>query len=232
MVRPTAFAFVTLDLFLLVWLHILSCSSRKDLPQPIFVTHKRMDVSWHDLFHNVLLMEWLFEAYFTKSSPDFVNSRGQIISAFDQVDALAQAQSIVYLSIFITQCFNVRLLALPETRLTYMQSGLRRQGTTFLSFWSPRHREQMEFCWYSCRCMPRHVHRVYAPSTRRLWRNLPSFTFVLAHPRRIWHCAFGVVDFTRYNSEKVGRTHESQGYKGSYDVWVLSHSHNLVADVW
>ncbi|KAI0093821.1 aminophospholipid-transporting P-type ATPase [Irpex rosettiformis] len=45
--------------------------------------------------------------YFTKSSPDFVNGRGQIIHASKQVDALAQAQSIVYLSVFIIQCFNV-----------------------------------------------------------------------------------------------------------------------------
>ncbi len=66
--------------------------------------------------------------------------------------------------------------------------------------------------------MPRHVHRVYTPSPRRLWRNLPSLTFVLAHPRRIWHCAYSMVDFTRCNSEKIGRAHESQGYKGPYDV--------------
>ncbi|KAH9857520.1 aminophospholipid-transporting P-type ATPase [Lenzites betulinus] len=45
--------------------------------------------------------------YFEKSSPDFVNSRGETLSATKQVDALAQAQSIVYLSIFIIQCFNV-----------------------------------------------------------------------------------------------------------------------------
>jgi len=45
--------------------------------------------------------------YFLKSSPDFVNGRGQTIDAASQVDALAQAQSIVYLSIFIMQCFNV-----------------------------------------------------------------------------------------------------------------------------
>ncbi|KAI0823899.1 aminophospholipid-transporting P-type ATPase [Trametes gibbosa] len=45
--------------------------------------------------------------YFEKSSPDFINSRGETISASKQVDALAQAQSIVYLSIFIIQCFNV-----------------------------------------------------------------------------------------------------------------------------
>ncbi|KAI0737979.1 aminophospholipid-transporting P-type ATPase [Daedaleopsis nitida] len=45
--------------------------------------------------------------YFTNDSPDFVNSRGESISASKQVDALGQAQSIVYLSIFIMQCFNV-----------------------------------------------------------------------------------------------------------------------------
>ncbi|KAF9265867.1 aminophospholipid-transporting P-type ATPase [Marasmius fiardii PR-910] len=45
--------------------------------------------------------------YFTKNSPPFVNGRGEMISADKQVDALAQAQSIVYLSIFMVQCFNV-----------------------------------------------------------------------------------------------------------------------------
>lgn len=45
--------------------------------------------------------------YFTKTSPDFVNSRGQVISAEKQVDAFAQAQSIYYIAIFIMQCFNI-----------------------------------------------------------------------------------------------------------------------------
>ncbi|PVF94418.1 aminophospholipid-transporting P-type ATPase [Serendipita vermifera] len=45
--------------------------------------------------------------YFLKDSPNFINSRGQSLDAATQVDGLAQAQSIVYLSIFITQCFNV-----------------------------------------------------------------------------------------------------------------------------
>ncbi|KIM87383.1 hypothetical protein PILCRDRAFT_772356 [Piloderma croceum F 1598] len=45
--------------------------------------------------------------YFVKGSPDFINSRGQTIDASGQIEAFAQAQSIVYLSIFITQCFNV-----------------------------------------------------------------------------------------------------------------------------
>ncbi|EJD00189.1 aminophospholipid-transporting P-type ATPase [Fomitiporia mediterranea MF3/22] len=45
--------------------------------------------------------------FFTKSSPDFTNHVGRAISAQEQVDALAKAQSIVYLSIFIMQCFNL-----------------------------------------------------------------------------------------------------------------------------
>ncbi|PPQ63350.1 hypothetical protein CVT24_006723 [Panaeolus cyanescens] len=45
--------------------------------------------------------------YFTSKSPPFINSRGRSIGASEQVDALGQAQSIVYLSIFICQCFNV-----------------------------------------------------------------------------------------------------------------------------
>lgn len=45
--------------------------------------------------------------YFTKSSPDFVNHSGRILSSSQQVRALGEAQSIVYLSIFIMQCFNV-----------------------------------------------------------------------------------------------------------------------------
>ncbi|KAH8100263.1 aminophospholipid-transporting P-type ATPase [Cristinia sonorae] len=45
--------------------------------------------------------------YFTKSSSDFINYKGESLNASHQVDALGQAQSIVYLSIFIIQCFNV-----------------------------------------------------------------------------------------------------------------------------
>lgn len=45
--------------------------------------------------------------YYTSSSPTFVNSRGRSITGPQQVDALAQAQSIYFISIFITQCFNV-----------------------------------------------------------------------------------------------------------------------------
>lgn len=55
---------------------------------------------------------WSFQqdpGFFKKDSPDFINSRGQVISASKQVDALGQAQSIVYLSIFICQCFNVSI---------------------------------------------------------------------------------------------------------------------------
>ncbi|KAJ2913576.1 hypothetical protein MD484_g6844, partial [Candolleomyces efflorescens] len=45
--------------------------------------------------------------YFKKDSPDFVNYAGRILNGPHQADAFGQAQSIVYLSIFILQCFNV-----------------------------------------------------------------------------------------------------------------------------
>ncbi|KAJ7144913.1 aminophospholipid-transporting P-type ATPase [Mycena crocata] len=45
--------------------------------------------------------------FFTSSSDDFINGRGQTITAAKQVEALGKAQSIVYLSVFIIQCFNV-----------------------------------------------------------------------------------------------------------------------------
>lgn len=76
--------------------------------------------------------------YFTKGSPDFINSRGRAISGPIQADALNQAQGIgecgrglklrswarithtinqilVYLSIFIIQCFNVSPSSLSGT---------------------------------------------------------------------------------------------------------------------
>ncbi|THH27921.1 hypothetical protein EUX98_g6275 [Antrodiella citrinella] len=46
-------------------------------------------------------------SYFVKGAPDFINGRGQTLTASQQVDAFGQAQSIVYLSVFIIQCFNV-----------------------------------------------------------------------------------------------------------------------------
>jgi len=55
-------------------------------------------------------------SYFLSSSPNFVNGRGRVIDAESQVTALAEAQSIVYLSIFITQCFNVFAV---KARLSY-----------------------------------------------------------------------------------------------------------------
>ncbi|TCD67985.1 hypothetical protein EIP91_011654 [Steccherinum ochraceum] len=45
--------------------------------------------------------------YFTKTSDPFINYKGETITGVQQVDALGKAQSIVYLSIFIIQCFNV-----------------------------------------------------------------------------------------------------------------------------
>jgi sodium/potassium-transporting ATPase subunit alpha len=51
-----------------------------------------------------------------KDSPDFINFRGQAITGAQQVDAFAQAQSMVYLGIFIIQCFNVFAV---KARLTH-----------------------------------------------------------------------------------------------------------------
>ncbi|KAA1477717.1 aminophospholipid-transporting P-type ATPase [Dentipellis sp. KUC8613] len=50
---------------------------------------------------------WGLLDYFKKSSPIFINYKGEHLDGSQQVEALAQAQSIVYLSIFIIQCFNV-----------------------------------------------------------------------------------------------------------------------------
>ncbi|KAJ3728358.1 aminophospholipid-transporting P-type ATPase [Lentinula raphanica] len=57
----------------------------------------------------------LTNPYFTKGAPAFINYRGQSIDDTQQIDALGQAQSIgekmllLYLSIFIIQCFNASL---------------------------------------------------------------------------------------------------------------------------
>lgn len=68
------------------------------------------------LLMSVLLKIYVPPGYFQKGAPDFINSRGQVINADQQIDALAQAQSIVYLSIFIHQCFNVFAV---KARLTF-----------------------------------------------------------------------------------------------------------------
>jgi len=72
-------------------------------------------------FHNGFTPSDLVRAqksgvYFTSSSPDFLSARGKVIDAQSQVTALGEAQSIVYLSIFITQCFNVFAV---KARLSY-----------------------------------------------------------------------------------------------------------------
>jgi sodium/potassium-transporting ATPase subunit alpha len=45
--------------------------------------------------------------YFSDSSPPYTGSRGWTLDGPAQSDAFGQAQSIVYLSIFIVQCFNM-----------------------------------------------------------------------------------------------------------------------------
>ncbi|KAJ3570119.1 hypothetical protein NP233_g4614 [Leucocoprinus birnbaumii] len=54
--------------------------------------------------------------YFVGGAPDFINAAGRALTATQQIDALGQAQSVVYLSIFICQCFNVFAV---KARLTF-----------------------------------------------------------------------------------------------------------------
>lgn len=45
--------------------------------------------------------------YFTDNSPDYINVHGRAITASEQTEALAQAQGMFYMSIFLMQCFNM-----------------------------------------------------------------------------------------------------------------------------
>ncbi|KAK7034669.1 hypothetical protein VNI00_012311 [Paramarasmius palmivorus] len=65
--------------------------------------------------------------FFTKSSDPFVNYKGETLSADQQVEALAQAQSMVFLTILIMQCFNIFAV---KARLT-MPFGRRAIGNYY-----------------------------------------------------------------------------------------------------
>ncbi|EFP77177.2 hypothetical protein PGT21_010835 [Puccinia graminis f. sp. tritici] len=45
--------------------------------------------------------------YFTDKSPPYTNLAGRVIDSTDQTEALAQAQGMFYMSIFLMQCFNM-----------------------------------------------------------------------------------------------------------------------------
>jgi hypothetical protein len=61
-------------------------------------------------------------------------------------------------------------------------TGVRRESTTLLPLWQTSHRQQMELCRYSCRCLSWNVHNLYpSPSCRIRWF-IPSFAVVLAFP--------------------------------------------------
>ncbi|KAI7962934.1 hypothetical protein MJO28_001028 [Puccinia striiformis f. sp. tritici] len=45
--------------------------------------------------------------YFTDKSPPYTNLSGRVIDSTDQTEALAQAQGMFYMSIFLMQCFNM-----------------------------------------------------------------------------------------------------------------------------
>lgn len=102
--------FILIDYF-----HISWCSGNRDLRLENFALRKKRIVCHTVLMVRLIVLFLFCSVYFTRSSPDFINGRGQIITATQQVEALAQAQSITYLSIFIIQCFNVRLFLLDYT---------------------------------------------------------------------------------------------------------------------
>ena len=148
-------------------------------------------------------------AYFTSKSPDFINGRGRAISAHDQVDALGQAQSIVYLSIFITQCFNVcifsRLLNFPQK----YSIGLCRESTANIPLWTACCLQQMEFCWNSCRRLLGHVHCIHTATPRRVRRFSPAFAFVLVDSIRFRIPPSGLGLVQGGIAQEVGRAFES-----------------------
>lgn len=45
--------------------------------------------------------------YFTDNSPPYTNGKGRVIDSSEQTEALAQAQGMFYMSIFLMQCFNM-----------------------------------------------------------------------------------------------------------------------------
>ncbi|KDE09553.1 hypothetical protein, variant [Microbotryum lychnidis-dioicae p1A1 Lamole] len=45
--------------------------------------------------------------YFLDNSPNYISVSGRVLTASEQVDAWAKATSIMYLSIFLIQCFNI-----------------------------------------------------------------------------------------------------------------------------
>ncbi|PSR80296.1 hypothetical protein PHLCEN_2v6768 [Hermanssonia centrifuga] len=53
--------------------------------------------------------------YFSKTSPDFVNGRGQTIDANQQVEALAQAQSIVAFGVLLLVWASIRVLLMRKS---------------------------------------------------------------------------------------------------------------------
>ena len=65
-------------------------------------------------------------------------------------------------------------------------TGVRRESTAFLSLWQTSHRQQMELCRHSRRCLSRNVHNIYASTSCRLWWLVPPFAVVLAYSDWFW----------------------------------------------
>jgi len=160
------------------------------------------------------------KAYFQKSSPPFTNSRGQVIDASKQVDAFAQAQSIVYLSIFICQAFNVGklYLVLVFTNVLTAGTGVCCESPSFFPLRQKCYCKQVQFCWYLCWSLSRDVYYLYPASSSCVRRIVPLVAPLLAYSFRFWyrHTSLGFLEGDL--TQEIDRALEGQRYQRTYDV--------------
>jgi len=156
--------------------------------------------------------------YFQKSSPPFTNSRGQVIDGSKQFDAFAQAQSIVYLSIFICQAFNVGKLYLVLAIVLTAGIGVRCESSSFFPLRQKCYCKQVQFCWHLCGGLSRNVYYLYPASSSCVWRIVSSVTPLLAYSFRFWyrHISLGFLEGDP--TQEIDRELEGQGYQRTYDV--------------
>lgn len=175
-------------------------------------------------------------AYFLKDSPDFINYKGESLAAWQQVQALGEAQGIgtfssctqsgplynralhaVYLSIFIMQCFNVCPPFTPSPRkiqltLNSTMPGIRRQSPFLFPLRPLHHRQQVQLLRNHRRCLSRHVHHLHSSSACRLWRFIPPVAALLANSRRVWMLVVGMGQHQGVVDEKERGGGEGEGY--------------------
>lgn len=126
-------------------------------------------------------------AYFTKTSPDFVNSRGQVIKAQQQVDALAKAQSIGKspIRLRVAPMSDLRVPSLLVDLHHPMFQRLCSQGQVQHPLRQASPPQPVQLLRHRRRSLLGHVHHLHPPIARRLWRNLQAFAALLAHPDRL-----------------------------------------------